>query len=102
MVLGFLVVKGDQGAVMIGVGVVLAALAGLELSIREHLGGYRSHTLLLAGFSAAVVLAALFYLAPESLPVVVRLVIAGIVFAAMARILTLVFQRRAGVAYKLR
>ncbi len=102
VVLGFLVVKGDQGAVMIGVGVVLAALAGLELSIREHLGGYRSHTLLLAGFAAAIVLAGLFYLAPESLPVVVRLVIAGIVFAGMARILTLVFQRRAGVAYKLR
>ncbi len=50
LVLGFFVVKGDQGAVMVGVGVALAALAGLELSIREHFAGYRSHTLLLAGF----------------------------------------------------
>lgn len=99
---GFFAVQGRQGALMIGVGVVLGSLAGLELSIREHLAGYRSHTLLLSGFAAAVVLAALFYLAPDSIPVVVRLVVAGIVFAAGARVLMLVFERRAGVAYKLR
>ncbi len=102
LILGFLVVQGERGAVMIGVGIALAALAGLELSIREHFGGFRSHTLVLAGFTAAIVLAALFYLAPDDVPVVVRLVITGIVFAGMARILTLVFQRKAGVAYKIR
>jgi len=102
IVLGFFAVKGTQGGVMIGVGVVLGALAGLELSVREHLAGYRSHTLLLSGFAAAVVLAALFYLAPPEVPVVVRLIIGGIVFAGCARILSLAFERRAGVAYKLR
>lgn len=102
LVLGFFVVKGDQGALMVGVGIALGSLAGLELSIREHLAGYRSHTLLLAGFVAAIVLAALFYLAADDVPVIVRLLIAGVVFAGTARILMLVFQRRAGVAYKLR
>ena len=76
--------------------------AGLELSIREHFAGYRSHTLLLSGVAGAAVLAALFYLAPEDVPVVVRIVVAGIVFAGTARILSLLFQRRAGVLYKLR
>ena len=102
LVLGFFVVKGDQGAVMVVVGVVLGGLAGLELSIREHFVGYRSHTLLLSGFIAAIVLAALFYLAPDEVPVVVRLAVAGIVFAGAARILSLMFERRAGVLYKVR
>jgi hypothetical protein len=102
LVLGFFVVKGDRGALMIGVGVVLASLAGLELSIREHFAGFRSHTLLLSGFAAAIVLAGLFYLAPDDVPVVIRLVIAAVVFAGAARILMLVFQRKAGVTYKLR
>ena len=34
---------------MIAVGLALGALAGMELSIREHFAGYRSHTLLLSG-----------------------------------------------------
>jgi hypothetical protein len=102
LALGFLVVQGSQGAVMIGVGVALGSLAGLELSIREHFAGYRSHTLLLSGFLAAIVLAALFYLAPPKVPVVVRLAVGALVFAGAARALSLAFQRRAGVAYKLR
>jgi hypothetical protein len=38
-----------QGAILLGAGLVLGSLAGLELSVREHFSGYRSHTLLLAG-----------------------------------------------------
>jgi len=99
---GFFVVKGDQGAVMVVVGIVLGSLAGLELSIREHFGGYRSHTLLLSGVAGAAVLAALSYLAPDAVSIVARLAIGGVVFAGSARILMLLFERRAGVAYKLR
>ena len=47
----------------IGVGVVLAALGGLEVSAREHFAGYRSHTTLLAGVAFVLVTGALFYLA---------------------------------------
>ena len=46
---------------------MLCSLAGLELAIREHFAGYRSHTLVLAAVPAVAVLAVLFYLAPEGL-----------------------------------
>jgi hypothetical protein len=47
----------------LGVGVVLASLGGLEVALREHLAGYRSHTTLLAGTVFVLVVAGLFYLA---------------------------------------
>jgi hypothetical protein len=37
-----------RGTVMIAVGITLAALGGLELAVREHFAGYRSHSGLLA------------------------------------------------------
>ncbi len=101
LVAGFFI-GGSRGSVLLITGFALGSLAGLELSVREHFAGYRSHTLLLAGFVAAIVLAALFYVAPDDVPVVVRLVIAGIVFAGSARILSLMFERRAGVLNKVR
>jgi len=58
----------------IGVGVVLAALGGLEVSAREHFAGYRSHTTLLAGVVFVLVTGALFYLAG-----LVVLLVAGVV-----------------------
>jgi hypothetical protein len=100
--LGLFVVEGTRGGVMVGVGVALGALAGLELSIREHFAGYRSHTLLLSGVAAAAVLGALFYVGPAGIPVAARLALGALVFAGAARALSLAFERRAGVAYKLR
>lgn len=35
----------------------LGSVAGLEVAIREHLGGYRSHTLVLSGTAAVATLA---------------------------------------------
>ena len=52
-----------QGTVLIGVGVALASLGGLELAIREHFTGYRSHSLLLALAGALFTAAALTALA---------------------------------------
>jgi lysylphosphatidylglycerol synthetase-like protein (DUF2156 family) len=48
---------------MIGVGVGLAAVGGMEVALREHLAGFRSHTTLLAGFVFVVVTGVLFYVA---------------------------------------
>ena len=48
---------------MIGVGVGLAAVGGMEVAIREHFAGYRSHTTLFAGFVFVVVVGVLFYVA---------------------------------------
>lgn len=52
-----------QNPTALGVGVVLGALGGLEVSVREHLAGYRSHTTLLAGAVFVLTVGALFYLA---------------------------------------
>jgi hypothetical protein len=45
-----------RGGVMILAGISLASLAALELALREHFTGYRSHTSVLAGFVGVIVL----------------------------------------------
>ena len=95
LIAGF-IVSGIQGQVMIGTGLVLGSLAGLELSAREHFAGYRSHTLLLAGAVALIVLGALFFLASRGLPPVARIAIAAAVFGLSAWWLTATFRRRSG------
>ena len=54
---------------LIGAGVVLAGLGGLEVAVREHFAGYRSHSTLLAGFPAVVVAVALLYLGDQIIAV---------------------------------
>ena len=51
MVIGILglIIWGERGQVMVLAAMALGSLAGLELSIREHFAGYRSHSALLAG-----------------------------------------------------
>src|SRR4051812_23338890 len=53
LVAGF-IVRGERGATMVIGGMALASLAGLELSIREHVAGFRAHPTLLAGGGGAV------------------------------------------------
>jgi hypothetical protein len=100
LVAGF-AVGGHRGTLMIGAGLVLGTLAGLELSIREHFAGYRSHTALLSGAAALAVLVGLTVLVP-AIPVIVRLILAAAVFAAAARLLVRLFQRRSGLSFKFR
>ena len=100
LIAGF-AVRGHRGTVAIAAGLVLGTLAGLELSIREHFAGYRSHTALLAGATALAVLVGLTLLVP-AIPVIVRLILALITFAAAARGLVRVFQRRSGLSFKFR
>lgn len=95
VVAGFLT-AGSQGLVMIGTGLLLGSLAGLELSLREHLAGYRSHNLVLAGFVAIVVLALLFILGPTGLSPGVRLIIGGGVFGLALWGFSEIFRRRSG------
>ena len=97
-----LIVGGDRGALLIGIGLGLAGLGGLELAIREHFAGYRSHSALLAGVPAIAVLALLFYAGPASLPPLARVALAAAVFAASLYGLATMFRRKAGVAVKLR
>lgn len=100
LVAGFFV-GGSTGIGMIAAGLVLCSIAGLELSIREHFGGYRSHTFLLSGAVGVGVMAALYFLTPD-LWLPIALAIAAAAFAATAWMLTRAFQRRSGRAFKLR
>lgn len=102
LVLGFFVVGGDQGVILIVAGLALGSIGGLDLSIREHFAGYRSHTLVLAGVPALIVLGLLFYLGPDGLPQIVRAAIGAAVFGLAAFALTRVFSNRSGgYRYKL-
>lgn len=95
LVAGFFV-GGERGIALIGFGLVAGSAAGLELSIREHLAGYRSHTMILAGGIAVAVLAGSFVLVPDSTPVLVPLVLAAAAFGLAAWRLTASFRRRSG------
>lgn len=78
----------------IGLGVVLAALGGLEVSVREHFAGYRSHTTLLAGTLFVLVTGALFYLA--GLVLAVCLAAGAVVFVVAFFLFRRAFQRASG------
>jgi hypothetical protein len=101
LVAGFFV-QGGRGPVLIGVGLVLGALAGLELSIREHFAGYRSHTLVLAGALGVAVLGGLAFLSGGSIWLPLALGAAVVAFALAAWGLTRAFRRRSGQAFKVR
>jgi hypothetical protein len=87
--------SGKGGEEKLAAGIVIAALGGAELALREHLAGYRSHTSLLAGVTAfAVVTAVAFGLGPVKLWLLV--LIAAAVFASAFYWLRELFKRRSG------
>ncbi|MBS1862460.1 MAG: hypothetical protein JSS68_12195 [Actinobacteria bacterium] len=79
---------------LIGVGVGLAAVGGMEVAIREHFAGYRSHTTLLAGFVFVVVVGVLFYVA--GLVLAYALPIGAVCFAIAFYLARRAFQRASG------
>jgi hypothetical protein len=83
-----------QNPTAIGVGVVLAGLGGLEVSLREHLAGYRSHTTLLAGVVFVLVTGGLFYLA--GLILATCLAAGAVAFGLAFFLLRRAFQRASG------
>jgi hypothetical protein len=85
-----------QGFVMIAVGLALASLAGLELSIREHFAAYRSHTLLLSAAIGVPLFGALFVATKLNPGICVA---AGLVaFGGAAWLFASAFRRRSGGA----
>lgn len=78
----------------LAVGVVLGALGGLEVSVREHLAGYRSHSTLLAGMVFVVVTGGLFYVA--GLILAVSLAVGAVAFGATFLALRRAFRRASG------
>lgn len=84
----------------IGIGVALAGLGGLEVAIREHLGGYRSHTTLLAGAAFVLTTGLAYYAADQILAV-------ALAIGAAAFLITFFLARRAfqrasgGLSYRI-
>jgi hypothetical protein len=94
MVWGFL--SGtDQGEERVAGGLVLASLGGAELALREHLGGYKSHSALLAGVAAfAVDTAIALTLGPVK--VWVLMVAGAAIFGGTFYAMRELFKRRSG------
>ncbi len=95
LIAGFFVAP-PQGFVMIAVGLGLGSLAGLELSVREHFAGYRSHTLLLSAAIAVPVFGVLFLASDTATPICIAVAVAVFGFAAWS--FTQAFRRRSGGA----
>jgi hypothetical protein len=83
---------GDARRTLLFGGLALVSLASLELSIREHLAGYRSHSTLLAGAAALLVAVPLWF---TPVPQVAILVAGAAVGFAAFRALRAVFERKA-------
>ena len=86
---------GDDGEERMAAGLVLASLGGGELALREHLAGFRSHSTLLAGVAAFLVVTAVALgLGPVALWVLLVLGVA--VFGGMLYAMRELFKRRSG------
>ena len=87
--------RGSGGGEMIAAGLVIASLGGGELALREHMGGYRSHSSLLAGVAAfvAVTVVALGF---GPVKVWVLLILGAAVFAGTFYAMRELFKRRSG------
>jgi|SRR6476660_2177002 hypothetical protein len=93
IVLAF-VTGGPRRGVLLGGGVALVTVAGLELAIREHFSGFRSHSTLLAGACAVAVDLPLYVL--TALPQELLLVAAALAFGVAFPLLRAAFRRRSG------
>jgi hypothetical protein len=99
LLIGGFLVQGGRGVTMIGAGIVLGSLAGLELSVREHFAGYRSHSTVLAGALAVLVIGAGFFLLPDGWqPPSLGLLVGAVIFAAAFYAFREAFKRRSGGA----
>jgi hypothetical protein len=90
---GFASDPGDPRTTLLFGGIALVSIASLELAIREHFAGYRSHTTLLSAAAALAVGIPLWF---TPLPQEALLVVAVAVGVAAFRALRVVFERRTG------
>lgn len=91
---GFVTKRGAMVAAGLGIG----SVAGLELSIREHFAGFRSHTTLLAGAPTLAALAITFFATRGGGLSFLMVPVAGIVFVTAFWLLRQAFSRRSGGA----
>ena len=85
----------SSGNVKFGAGLAVASLGGLELSVREHLAGFRSHSTLLSG-AAAFAVVSILALGPGPHLLGALVIIGAAVFGASFYGLRRLFRRRSG------
>jgi hypothetical protein len=95
LIAGFFV-SPPQGFVMIAVGLGLGSLAGLELSVREHFAGFRSHTLVLSAAIGVPIFGVLFI--ATHVPTAACIAAGLVAFGGSAWLFANAFQRRSGGA----
>jgi hypothetical protein len=95
VIVGF-VMQGTRGGTFIVLGLALGSLAGLELSIREHFAGHKSHTLVLAATPAVIIIGLGLFLAPAGWPRGAALVAAVLTFVLVSYLLREAFKKRSG------
>jgi hypothetical protein len=97
LVASFFVDSSRRAPMLLG-GLALGSLAGLELSIREHFGGFRSHSALLAGAVAAAAITLTYFVTKGGGAgiAVVPVVVGGVVFMAAFWFFRQAFARRTG------
>jgi len=99
IVLGVWGIVSGNGVLLTGAA-ALGSVAGLEVAIREHLGGYRSHTLVLGGAAMVATLAlALLLGAPRT---VVLTVAPAVLIAGFVGFRQLFKRRSGGVGMRVR
>lgn len=86
--------SGQSRGLLLGFGFALVFLATIELALREHLAGYRSHSVLVGGCAAALVLGLTALLTGLPRPALVALAV--IVFALVFTVMRSIFKNRAG------
>ena len=96
MLVAAIFVGGDRSIALLVTGLALGSLAGLELSIREHFAGYRSHTALLAGAAGSPCSRCFSTSSPICSPRPARLAVGLLVAAAAAWWLARAFRDRSG------
>lgn len=93
LILGLVGVASDS-TTFVFCGVALVGVATLELSLREHFAGYRSHSSLLSGAAVVLVVASLAFF--TDLPKLVLIGVGVVVFGVCFFLLRGAFQRRTG------
>jgi peptidoglycan/LPS O-acetylase OafA/YrhL len=96
LLVGSFFVGTDRRAPMLLGGLALGSLGGLELSIREHFGGFRSHSALLGGAVAAVAITITYFVTKGSKAGVAMVPVGGVVFVAAFYAFRQAFMRRTG------
>jgi phage tail tape-measure protein len=98
LVIGFAFSHGSRQQAEIAFGLALVGFGALDVVIREHFAGYRSHTSMLAGAGglAAMVLTAVV----TSVPRYIVVIIGASVFTFLWRLLRTAFKRRSGFGFR--